>query len=107
MKVLLISANTEQINMPTLPLGLACVAAATRKAGHEVAYLDLMAHEDVQEVIKKAMEKRSPDVVGISVRNIDDQVMENTSFLLEQVKDVVASCRSLRARAESSRARCC
>ena len=43
MKVLLISANTEQINMPTLPLGLACVAAATRKAGHDVAYLDLMA----------------------------------------------------------------
>jgi len=29
MKVLLISANTETINMPTLPLGLASVAAAT------------------------------------------------------------------------------
>jgi radical SAM superfamily enzyme YgiQ (UPF0313 family) len=53
-----------------------------------------MAREDVQEVIKEAMEERRPDVVGISVRNIDDQVMENTSFLLEQVKDVVASCRS-------------
>ena len=53
MKVLLISANTEQINMPTLPLGLACVAAATRKAGHEVAYLDLMAQEDVRTVIKE------------------------------------------------------
>jgi radical SAM superfamily enzyme YgiQ (UPF0313 family) len=95
MKILLISANTEQINMPTLPLGLACVAAATRKAGHEVAYLDLMAQEDVQEVIKEAMEERSPDVVGISVRNIDDQVMDNPAFLLEQVKEVVASCRSL------------
>ncbi len=94
MKVLLISANTEQINMPTLPLGLACVAAATRKAGHEVAYLDLMAQEDVQEVIKEVMEERSPDVVGISVRNIDDQVMDNPGFLLEQVKEVVASCRS-------------
>ena len=94
MKVLLISANTEQINMPTLPLGLACVAAATRKAGHEVAYLDLMAQDDVQKVIKEAMEERSPDVVGISVRNIDDQVMDNPSFLLEQVKKVVASCRN-------------
>jgi radical SAM superfamily enzyme YgiQ (UPF0313 family) len=94
MKVLLLSANTEQINMPTLPLGLACVAAATRKAGHEVTYLDLMAQEDVQEVIKEAMEERSPDIVGISVRNIDDQVMDNPAFLLDQVKDVVASCRS-------------
>ncbi len=94
MKVLLLSANTEQINMPTLPLGLACVAAATRKAGHEVTYLDLMAQEDVQEVIKEAMEERSPDIVGISVRNIDDQVMDNPAFLLDQVKDVVAGCRS-------------
>jgi radical SAM superfamily enzyme YgiQ (UPF0313 family) len=94
MKVLLLSANTEQINMPTLPLGLACVAAATRKAGHEVTYLDLMAQEDIQEVIKEAMEERSPDIVGISVRNIDDQVMDNPAFLLEQVKNVVAGCRS-------------
>jgi hypothetical protein len=53
-----------------------------------------MAQDDVQEVIKEAMEERSPDVVGISVRNIDDQVMDNPAFLLDQVKDVVASCRS-------------
>ena len=95
MKVLLISANTEQINMPTLPLGLACVAAATRKAGHEVAYLDLMAQGDVRAVIKEALEGLNPDVLGISVRNIDDQVMDSPGFLLDQVKEVVATCRSL------------
>ena len=95
MKVLLISANTEEINMPTLPLGLACVAASTRKAGHKVTYLDLMAKEDAQAVIKKTMEGLRPDVIGISVRNIDDQDMANPDFLLEQVKEVVAACRSL------------
>jgi radical SAM superfamily enzyme YgiQ (UPF0313 family) len=94
MKVLLISANTEDINMPTLPLGLASVAMATREAGHEVAFLDLMALENVQEVIKKAIEGFSPDVVGISVRNIDDQDMENPDFLLEPVKEVIATCRN-------------
>ena len=41
-KVLLISANREEINMRTWPLGLACVAAATRQAGHEVELLDMM-----------------------------------------------------------------
>jgi len=95
MKVLLISANTEQINMPTLPLGLACVAASTRKAGHEVTYLDLMAKEDAQAVIRNTMERLSPDVVGISVRNIDDQDMANPDFLLEPVQELVATCRSL------------
>ena len=33
MRVLLISANTEQINMPVLPLGLAYVAAAADNQG--------------------------------------------------------------------------
>ena len=95
MRVLLISANTEEMNMPTLPLGLACVAASTRKAGHAVTYLDLMAKEDAQAVIKKIIQGLRPDVVGISVRNIDDQNMANPHFLLEPVKEVVAACRSL------------
>ena len=32
MRVLLISANTEMINMPVLPLGLGCIARATQEA---------------------------------------------------------------------------
>ena len=85
MRVLLISANTEGLNMPTLPLGLAYVAASTRKAGHEVRYLDLMAQEDAQAVIKKIVQDLRPDVVGISVRNIDDQDMANPDFLMVRV----------------------
>ena len=95
MRVLLISANTERINMPTLPLGLACVAAATRKAGHEVAMVDLMAEKDVRSVLKEAIEGFCPNLIGISVRNIDDQNMENPRFLLDPIKEIVAACRGL------------
>ena len=95
MRVLLISANTEKINMPTLPLGLACVAAATQEAGHEVAMVDLMAGKDARTVLKEAIEGYRPEVIGISVRNIDDQNMENPRFLLDPVKEIVAGCRSL------------
>ena len=42
MRVLLVSANTEKINMAVLPLGLACVAAATQKAGHKTKVLNLI-----------------------------------------------------------------
>ena len=94
MKVLLISANTEKINMATLPLGLACVAAATQKAGHEVAMVDLMTEKDTQSVLKKTIEGFRPDLIGISVRNIDDQNMVHTRFLLDPVKEIVAACRS-------------
>jgi radical SAM superfamily enzyme YgiQ (UPF0313 family) len=95
MRVLLISANTEKINMPALPLGLACVAAATQKAGHDVAMVDLMTEKDTPSVLKEAIEGFCPDLIGLSVRNIDDQNMEHPRFLLDPVKEIVAGCRSL------------
>jgi hypothetical protein len=93
MRVFLISANTEQINMPVLPLGLACVAAAVQAAGHEMQMLNLMMQTDTRQALKEAIVGFNPEIIGISVRNIDDQNMENPKFLLEGVKDVVGSCR--------------
>jgi radical SAM superfamily enzyme YgiQ (UPF0313 family) len=94
MRVLLISANTSEINMPTLPLGLVSVATATKAAGHEVEILDLLASQVPQARVQEAIERFLPEVIGIAVRNIDDQSMENTKFLLPEVRDVVAACRS-------------
>lgn len=94
MRVLLISANTEPINMPIIPVGPGAVAAATRDAGHEVDLVDLMNVSDTGLVINNAVVAFQPDVIGISVRNIDDQNMEQPQFLLDQVKAVISDCRS-------------
>ena len=94
MRVLLISANTEAINMVPMPLGLNCVAVATRAAGHEVELLDLMGAKDSGPVIRAAVERLQPQVIGVSVRNIDDQNMEESRLLLPPVRDVIACCRS-------------
>ena len=95
MRVLLISANTEKINMTTLPLGLASVAAATRKSGHDVAMVDLLIEKDTQSVLKETIEGFRPDIIGMSVRNVDDQNMENPRFLLDRAKEIVSGCRGL------------
>jgi radical SAM superfamily enzyme YgiQ (UPF0313 family) len=95
MRVLLISANTEMINMPVLPLGLACIARATEQAGHAVGIINLMAREDVDQAIAASIHDFCPEVIGISVRNIDDQVMGAPRFLLEPVRQMVALCRKL------------
>lgn len=95
MRVLFISANTETINMVPLPLGLNCVAVATRNAGHEVRLLDLMGGSDHQSLIRDAIASFNPEVVGISVRNVDNQSMADPKFLLEPVRETVALCRSL------------
>ena len=93
MRALLISANSERINMITIPLGLGAVAAATRRAGHDVGFLDLLPEPAPAAAIRRAIAKHRPDVIGISVRNIDDQARENPRFLLAQVKPVVETCR--------------
>jgi radical SAM superfamily enzyme YgiQ (UPF0313 family) len=93
-RVLLIASNTERINMVTIPLGLGLVAAATRRAGHDVTFLDLLNETDPAAAIRRAVDTARPDVIGISVRNIDDQSRDNPRFLLEQVKPVVEACRS-------------
>ena len=95
MKVLLLSANTETINMPVLPVGLANVAAAAEKAGFEARTLNLMGNEDPGPEIKAAISEFSPAVIGISLRNIDDQDMENPRFLVEPVKQIIDACRQL------------
>lgn len=93
MRALLLSANTESINLPTMPLGLACVAEATRVAGHEAALVDLMAESDPVGAVRRSIEEFHPDVIGISIRNIDDQNIEKPRFLLAQVREVVTACK--------------
>lgn len=95
MRVLLISANTESINMPVIPVGLGAVAAATKQAGHEVALVDLLNAPDPNATIRHAVDNFSPGVIGISVRNVDDQKMDLPGFLLDQVKPIVSECRRL------------
>ena len=78
-----------------LPLGLACVAAATAKAGFEVRLLDLLSTPDWKSAAHDAIATLHPDVIGLSVRNIDDQTMLNPRFLLPPMKEVIALCRSV------------
>jgi radical SAM superfamily enzyme YgiQ (UPF0313 family) len=93
MKVMLISVNREDINMKTWPLGLACVAESVKSSGHIVEILDLMGDEDPRLRVEKALEEYQPQVIGISVRNIDTQKMSEPTFFLEGARDIVNACR--------------
>ncbi len=93
MRALLISPNREEINMRSWPLGLACVAAAAEAAGHEVRVLDLISEPDPFAALAEAYRLFRPQVVGISVRNIDDQRMDSPVFMLDEVGTVVSRCK--------------
>ena len=95
MRVLLVSANTERTAMLPLPLGPAFVATACRRAGHEAVLLNLMFERDPMAALQKCIEEFRPGVIGISVRNVDDQNMASPKFLLPAIREVVATCRRL------------
>ena len=90
---MLISANREEINMITLPLGLASVAAALDAAGHRVEMIDLMTVPDWRSRVDQKIQDLDPQLIGVSVRNIDDQNMNSPRLLLDQAGEVVAFCR--------------
>jgi radical SAM superfamily enzyme YgiQ (UPF0313 family) len=94
MRVLLISAASDAGEMKPLPLGLACVAAATEMTGHDVHLLALDSAADCEARVGQAIDQFAPDVIGLTVRNIDDQSMQSTRFLLSSLKPVVAVCRA-------------
>jgi len=79
--------------MPVLPLGLGCIARATEDAGHEIRVINLMDQEDVLRALDESISGFNPEIIGISVRNIDDQVMSTPRFLLEPVKSMITFCR--------------
>ena len=81
--------------MLAIPWGMACVAAAARQNGHEVSLLDLILEDDPQAAIEKNISGMEPDIIGVSVRNIDDQDRKHPTFFLDKVKETIATCRRL------------
>ena len=94
MRVLLVSANRERIPDPIFPLGLAYVAAAARRAHHEVAVADLcFGYAPLQRLTDQVRLFR-PDVVGLSLRNVDNAAYPRTVDYLDHHRAVVDALRS-------------
>jgi radical SAM superfamily enzyme YgiQ (UPF0313 family) len=79
--------------MSTLPLGAVSVATAVRRAGHDVRLLELPSGCDLEDAVASAISESAPAAIGIAVRNIDDQTMEGTRFLLDPLQQIAGACR--------------
>jgi len=94
-KILLINSNRFKHPWPVIPFGLICIATVLEtKGSHNIYFLDLCFSLNCEEDIQNAVRNFVPDVIGISIRNIDDTGGYNIHFLLEDVKnDVVDYCK--------------
>jgi radical SAM superfamily enzyme YgiQ (UPF0313 family) len=89
MNVLIISANRNEHPVPVMPIGACIVAEAAEKAGHNVRLLDLMFKHDSLREVEKALEDFHPDVAGLSLRNIDNNDVQNPCFYLKEAISLV------------------
>jgi len=92
-KILMISANTTLSPYPIYPLGMSMVADALTRAGHRVQQLDLLQQDSSMEAIAREVDLFGPDIIGISVRNIDNVNMMNEQHYIHHVKIMVDAIR--------------
>jgi len=75
--VLLIITNRYRGPIPVIPLGACLVAEYCERAGHQVKLLDMMFERNPLHALESVIDETKPDVVGISLRNIDNNDMQH------------------------------
>jgi len=93
MRVLLLYSNRARILEPPPPIGLGYIATATERAGHTVRFVDLMMSDEPDTDLHEALVDFRPDVVGVSVRNIDNVVPQRLSWHLGEIDQILARIR--------------
>ena len=100
MKVLLVATNQadrfmDRMVVRPVPIGLAYIAAAVDENRHDLKVLDLMFSDDGATDVERAVREFSPDLVGLSIRNLDNQSFFNPASNLPGVRAVVDRIRSV------------
>jgi radical SAM superfamily enzyme YgiQ (UPF0313 family) len=89
MQVLLVSPNVEFLPDPVYPIGLACIAAALKERGIKHQALDLCFVQDYEAAIAGALKNFQPDMIALSLRNVDNVSYPNYVSYLSFYRRVV------------------
>ena len=78
-----------------VPIGLAYLAASVDESRHELRVLDLMFSEDGPGDVEDAVREFGPELVGLSIRNLDNQSSSNSVWNLPGVREIVGRIRGV------------
>ena len=95
MRILLIATNRHgrlmsRMNAQPLPIGMAYVAGHLDPEKHTTKMLDLMFAEDYLAQVSATLREFQPDLVGISLRNLDNGSYLDNQWALPITKEVIA-----------------
>ena len=95
MKILLISSNIANTPYSVYPLGLSMVASSLHKAGHKVRQFDFLASGRSMQVLSDEIKEFTPEIIGISIRNIDNVNLLHEQRYIDAVRDIVKEVRNV------------
>ncbi|MFW9879476.1 MAG: B12-binding domain-containing radical SAM protein [Candidatus Thorarchaeota archaeon] len=86
--ILLVNPNRFQ-TPPVIPIGLEYLVSALEKHNHDVEILDLCFSDTPEKDLYNILNRRSFDIVGFTIRNIDSAMYFNNKFFLPDFKPLV------------------
>ncbi len=89
MRILLISGSREIVHVIVPPIGGAYIAAYLLKQGHDVKLLDLTLSNDFKRNIQKTVASFDPQLIGISIRNIDSATYPGNLFFYLPARNII------------------
>jgi hypothetical protein len=100
MKVLLIATNRHdrvmsRMEARPLPIGLAYVAGHLDRQRHTLKVLDLMFAEDYLAEAEATVRQFQPDLIGLSLRNLDNGSYLNPQWFLPITKEIIQRIRPI------------
>jgi radical SAM superfamily enzyme YgiQ (UPF0313 family) len=87
--------NTNRMVPAIAPLGLEYVAEAARRSGLGAEVLDLALADDPMEALRRHFASRSPRLVGLSFRNVDDSYWPSAQSFVADLAGIVRELRGL------------
>ncbi|MCK5098227.1 MAG: lipid biosynthesis B12-binding/radical SAM protein [Desulfobacteraceae bacterium] len=95
MKCFLVDANIATSPYPVYPLGMSMVANALIKAGNKVFQFDFLQNNSSYEKLLFSIKEEAPEIIGISMRNIDNVNSINEEKYTDVVKSIVTQIKSV------------
>jgi radical SAM superfamily enzyme YgiQ (UPF0313 family) len=92
-KILLISVNREKMPYPVFPLGLSYLVRVLKDEGYKIEVLDLCFSQDPSVELEKTLRRFQPDLIGLSLRNLDNLTYPTSVSYLKEVEEVIQVCR--------------
>ena len=93
MKILLVNPNRYDAP-PVPPLGLEYLYGTLTDTRHKPVLLDLCFAANPSETLKNTISEVQPDIIGVTIRQIDSALYYTNVFFLDEIKTYIDVCKS-------------